>query len=96
MKQLIALLALTSMPAFADCEWVWVDHDFNTATPAIRQQVCTNTWDAPAINTPSVRPIQTPQVRPIAAPQTPPVGTTTCTPQSVFRNGKWVTEQVCF
>ena len=91
----ILLTLVLSTSASAACRWVWVDHDFNTATPAIQQQVCDSSIDLPAIQSPSIRPIQTPQIRPIPSIGIPPIGTTSCSDQSVYENGRWVTKRVC-
>ena len=94
----ILLFALTlcfSANAAAACKWVWVDHDYNLSTPAIKKQVCDSTLDLPAIKQPSIRPIQTPQIRPIESPTLPPLGTTQCRTQSVYENGKWVNKKIC-
>ena len=96
MKLLTAIfLLMISSQSFAACRWVFVDHDFNTSTPAIRQQICDNPFDMPAINPPAIRPIQQPQIRPFQPLVIPPVGTTKCSNQSVYINGKWVTKVVC-
>ena len=91
----ILLLLMISNLASAACRWVWVDHDYNASTPAIRKQVCDSSIDIPAIKPPSIRPIQTPQIKPIEVPGIPPIGTTRCRNESVYENGKWVTKRIC-
>ena len=91
----VILMLAASAGASAGCKYVWVDHDYNTMTPAIQKQVCDNTYDVPAIRSPSIRPIQKPQVRPIETPSVPLVGTTRCRTQSVYENGQWVNKQIC-
>ena len=49
---------LVSQISHGACQWVWVDHDYNTSTPAIRKQVCESTLDLPA-----TKPIATYPVR---------------------------------
>jgi hypothetical protein len=97
MRALLAATLLTASGiASAACEWVWVDDDYNTSTPAVQKWVCDDYSMSPrAPRTPSVRPIQTPQVRPLNTTSVPMVGTTSCRPQSVFRNGQWVTVEIC-
>jgi hypothetical protein len=96
-KTLLIISVMTAAPQFASaaCKYVWVDHDFNTSTPAQRKQVCDSTIDIPAIRGPSIRPIQTPQIRPIPSIGIPPIGTTRCRDESVYEDGKWVTKRVC-
>lgn len=98
MKKSVIALILVGFSGTADaaCKWVWTDHDYNAATPAIQQQLCDQTYDVPAIRPPSVAPIQMPQVRPIEQPRVPPVGTRTCVNQSVYENGRWVNKPVCY
>ena len=84
-----------STAANAACQWVWVDHDYNSSTPAIQKQVCDSSLDVDAIKPPSIRPIQSPQVRPIESPGIPPIGATRCSNQSVYENGRWVTKRLC-
>lgn len=95
MKTLLALVLLAPLSASAACRWVWVDHDYNTSTPAVREQVCDSTTDVGAVRSPSIRPIQQPQVRPIETPTVAPIGTRNCSNQSVYENGRWVTKQIC-
>lgn len=96
MRALLAVLAtVTAMQAGAACKWVWVDDDYNAMTPAVKKQVCDNSWDSPAVDMPSVRPIQQPQVRPLEYPSVPPIGTTRCRNESVYENGRWVTKRIC-
>lgn len=96
MKLIItALLLLSSVSASAACKWVWVDHDYNMGTPAVKKQVCDSSIDLPAIQQPTLRPLQTPQLRPIESPRLPPIGTSQCRTQSVFENGRWVNKQIC-
>jgi hypothetical protein len=94
---LVFAVVATAAPQFvaAACKAVWVDHDFNTSTPAIRKQVCDSPIDIPAIPSPSVRPIQTPQIRPIETPTVPPIGTKSCRNESIYEDGKWVTKRIC-
>jgi hypothetical protein len=40
-----ALLLLSSVSASAACRWIWVDHDYNVGTPAIKKQVCESSID---------------------------------------------------
>jgi len=91
----ILLFPMLTSSAYAACKWVWVDHDYNTSTPAIQKQVCDSTIDIPAIRTPSIRPIQQPQIQPIQTPSIPPIGTRRCSLQSVLENGRWVSKQIC-
>ena len=93
----ILLLALLLLPVSsqAACKYLWVDHDYNTSTPAIQKQVCDSTIDIPAIRMPSVRPIQSPQIKPIPSIGIPPIGTTRCRDESVYENGRWVTKRIC-
>ena len=96
MKALLALIVLLlSSQSFAACRWAFIDHDFNTSTPAIRQQICDNTLDVPAIKPPAIQPIQQPQIRPLQPLVIPPIGTTRCRNVSVYEDGRWVTRQVC-
>ena len=100
-KAALCLLAVVSasavfvMEANAACKVQWVDHDFNMSTPAIQKQICDSSLDLPAINLPGVRPIQAPQIRPIPSIGLAPLGTSSCTNQSVFENGRWVTRRLC-
>ena len=50
---LVTTLITGTCTAQAACESVWVDHDYNASTPAIRKQVCDSTTDIPAIDTSS-------------------------------------------
>jgi len=96
MKKMIAFAVLImSVQAEAACRWVWVDHDYNTMTPAIRKQVCNNTLDLPAIQSPSIRPIQQPQIRPLPSVGLPPLGTSSCRTESVYEYGRWVNKRIC-
>lgn len=79
----------------AACRVQWVDHDYNTFTPAVKKQVCDNTYDVKAYNNPGVRPIQTPRVRPVEMPTVPPVGTRSCRTQQVWENNRWVQKRLC-
>jgi len=92
---LMTLFLFSSIGTSAACKYVWVDHDYNVATPAIQKQVCDSTIDIPAIKPPSIRPIQRPQIAPIQTPRVPPIGTTQCRTQSVYENGRWVNKQIC-
>lgn len=96
-KLLIGFILIIPLNSEAACRWVWVDHDFNASTPAIRQQVCDNTYDPPSINRPSIQPIQRPQIRPIETPTIPPIGTTRCRNASVYNEftRRWETKRVC-
>ena len=100
MKKLLIALTLTllSTQSQAACRWVWVDHDHNTATPAIRKQICDNAFDPPAVNMPSIQPIQRPQIRPIQTPTIPPIGTTQCRIQSVYNpvTRQWENKRICY
>lgn len=90
------LLALSvTAGAQATCRNVWVDHDYNSATPPGQRQVCDSTLSLPAINLPGVQPIKHPPIKPIAQPGLPPLGTTQCRTQSVFENGRWVDRRLC-
>lgn len=95
--RLVILLAslIAASSAFSTCRNVWVDDDFNSATPPVMKEVCDSTLDLPAINLPGVQPIQRPQVRPIERATVPPVGTTRCRTQSVYEHGRWVNKQIC-
>ena len=96
MKKLIfTALTLFAVNAQAACRWVWVDHDYNTMTPAIQKQVCNSTLDLPAIKSPSIRPIQQPQIRPLPSVGLPPLGTTRCRTESVYEYGRWVNKRIC-
>jgi hypothetical protein len=96
MRKLLALaLLMLPVSANAACKWVWVDHDYNTSTPAVRKQVCDSSIDLPAIKEPSIRPIQTPQIKPLPTIGIPPIGTTRCKNESVYENGRWVNKRVC-
>ena len=95
-KLLTTCLLLASSFAYAKCEIKWVDHDYNSLTPAIAKQLCDSTLDLPAINNPGIRPIQQPQIRPLPRISIPPIGTKNCNTQSVFENGRWVNKQVCY
>ena len=92
---LILLLGTFTINSFAACKWVWVDHDYSTATAPIQKQVCDSTLDVNAIKTPSIQPIQKPQIQPIQTPSIPPIGTTKCRTQSVYENGQWVNKKIC-
>ena len=91
----VTVFLLLSFNVSAACRWVWVDHDYNTATPAIQKQVCDSTLDIPAIKQPSIRPIQEPRIKPIESPYIPPIGTKQCRTQSVMENGRWVNKRIC-
>ena len=96
MKLIItALLLLSSVSASAACKWVWVDHDYNMGTPAIKKQVCDSSIDLPAIQQPTLRPLQTPQLKPLGSLSLPPIGTSQCRTQSIFENGRWVNKEIC-
>ena len=96
MKKLIAVcLTLFAVNANAACRWVWVDHDYNSMTPAIQKQVCNSTMDLQAIKPPSIRPIQQPRLRPLEPIGLPPLGTSSCRTQSVYENGRWVDKRLC-
>ena len=95
-----ALLLITftiSSHTFAACKWVWVDHDYNMATPAVQKQLCDSSIDTPAIKTPSIQPIQSPKIKPIETPSIPPIGTKSCRTQNVYdyATGKWVDKKIC-
>jgi len=94
---LLALLALLFLPltAQAACKYVWIDHDFDTSTPAIQKQVCDNTFDVPAIPNPSITPLQQPQIQPIPSIGIPPIGTSNCEDVSVYEDGRWITRRLC-
>jgi hypothetical protein len=94
-KLILLVLLIAAEPAFGACRWVWIDHDHNSSTPAIRKQVCENTYDPPVIRPPSIRPIQTPSVKPVLPPTVPPIGTTRCRIVRVFEGGKWQSKRVC-
>lgn len=93
---IIVAITFMSSSAIAACKVKWVDHDYNTLTPAVRRQVCDNALDLPAINNPGIRPLQRPQIRPIEQPRIPPIGTNRCRNQSVYERGRWVTKQLCY
>ena len=90
-----SLLFLSTSTTFAACRYVWVDDDFNTSTPAVQKQICDSSIDVPAIRPPSIPPIQSPQIRPIESLTIPPIGTRSCSSQSVYEDGRWVTKQIC-
>jgi hypothetical protein len=90
----LCLLALSGK-SLAECRYHWVDHDYNTSTPAVRKQVCDSSIDLPAIKEPSIRPIQEPQIKPLPTIGIPPIGATRCKNQSVYENGRWVNKRVC-
>jgi hypothetical protein len=92
---LLTILGATS--ASAACKVVWVDHDYNTLTPAVQKQVCDSTLDLPAINLPGVRPIQQPKIKPIEPLALPPLGTTRCSTQQVWNQQamRWEQKRIC-
>ena len=92
---LLAILGATS--ASAACKVVWVDHDYNTFTPAVQKQVCDSTLDLPAINNPGVQPIQQPKIKPIESLKLPPLGTTQCSTQQVWNQQamRWEQKRIC-
>lgn len=92
---ILALLVAWTARADAQCKVYWVDHDYNTFTPAIKVQICDRTTDVRAIPQPSVRPIQIPKVRPVRKPRVSPIGTSSCRKQHVYENGDWVTRTLC-
>jgi len=91
----LLFLSIFSINSFAACKWVWVDHDYNTSTPAVQKQVCGSTLDIGVIKSPSIQPIQSPQIEPIRSPTIPPIDTTQCRTQSVNENGAWVSKKIC-
>ncbi len=96
MKILAAItLMVVSQSSLAACRWVYVDHDYNSSTPAIQKQICDSVLDVPAIRTPQVQPIQTPSIKPLEPLRIPPIGTTKCRMERVYEDGKWVNKQVC-
>ena len=95
MKYLILALALVSINASAACRNIWVDHDYNTSTPAIQKTVCDSALDLPSTNLPGIRPIQRPQIKPIDSLGLPPLGTTRCRNESVYEGGQWITKRLC-
>ena len=92
----IAALALSSS-ASAACKIVWVDHDYNAFTPALKKQVCDSSLDLPAINNPGIRPIQKPSIKPIEPLALPPLGTTRCSTQQVWNQQtmRWEQKRLC-
>ena len=94
-RRIAFMIALLPLPSQAACKWVWVDHDYNSSTPAIRKQVCDSAIDIPAINTPSIRPLQTPSIRPLPSLGLPPIGTTRCRNERVYENGQWINKRIC-
>jgi hypothetical protein len=92
---ILAAPAFAVIPAEARCMVKWVDHDFNVMTRPIQKQVCDSTLDLPGINLPGVQPIQRPQIPPLPSIGLPPIGATSCTMQSVYENGAWVTRRLC-
>lgn len=92
---LTASITCLALNAHGACRITWVDHDYNIATPPIQKQVCSSTLDLPAINNPGIQPIQQPRIRPIPQPSIPPIGTTRCSLQNVYENGRWVTRRLC-
>ncbi len=92
---LFALFSILASTSIADCRIQWVDHDYDTTTPAIHRQICDSTLDIPAINLPGVQPIQQPAIKPIEAPTIPPIGTSSCQTQQVYENGTWVSKKLC-
>tara|TARA_B100001093_G_scaffold433587_1_gene430627 strand:- start:1219 stop:1524 length:306 start_codon:yes stop_codon:yes gene_type:complete len=92
----IALIAaLFSINAYSKCRIQWVDHDYNSMTPAIQKQICDSTLDLPAINNPGIRPIQNNRLKPLEPLSLPPLGTSQCSTQQVYENGRWVSKQIC-
>ena len=63
-----ALLLLSSVSASAACRWIWVDHDYNVGTPAIKKQVCESSIDLPDMQQSTLRRLQTPQLKPLRFP----------------------------
>jgi len=97
MKLLIAvILYLFPHVSMAECQSLWVDHDYNPSTPAIQKQVCDSPIDLPGLPNISTPPIQTPTIPPISLPYLPPIGNTSCREELVYRNGDWITEMVCY
>jgi len=96
MKKLFFAVALfASTQASATCRVVWVDHDFNAFTPAVKKQVCDSQFDFKSFNNPGIRPIQQPRIKPIEPLTLPPIGTTSCTTQNVWDGSKWVVKRLC-
>jgi len=99
MNKLLAVLLLTALSstASAACRWVFVDHDYNAGTPAIRKQICDSVIDVPAIRSPAIAPIQAPQIRPINPIGINPIGTSRCRMESVYntRTRQWENQRVC-
>ena len=103
MKEMIGVLTVLittltfSSGTRAACEIVWVDHDYNSFTPAVKKQVCNSSLDLPAINNPGVRPIQQPNIKPIEPLGIPPLGTTQCSTQQVYNQQtmRWEQKRLC-
>jgi hypothetical protein len=91
----IGLGIFLSVNSYGACQIKWVDHDYNVSTPPIQQQICNSTLDLPAINNPGIQPIQQPRIKPIESLSLPPLGTTRCSTQQVYENGRWVTKRLC-
>ena len=93
---LVATLVF-STGASAACKIVWVDHDYNSLTPAVKKQVCDSSLDLPAINNPGIQPIQQPKIKPIEPVGIPPLGTTQCSTQQVYNQQtmRWEQKRLC-
>jgi len=93
---LVAALAFSTAVSSA-CKVVWVDHDYNAFTPAVKKQVCDSAFDLPAINNPGVQPIQQIQIKPIEPLALPPLGTTQCSTQQVYNQQamRWEQKRIC-
>ena len=99
MNKLLAVLLLTALSssASAACKWVWVDHDYNSSTPAIQKEICDSILNVPTIRPPSIAPIQAPRIKPINPIGINPIGTKRCQVESVYntRTRKWENVRVC-
>lgn len=99
-----AVLALTAMlmveSAKAGCQWQWIDHDWNSATDPIWDQVCTDPLDTPAIEPAQpVEPLQTTGLRPVDQSNLviPPPGTETCEQSLTYdtESRQWYERIIC-
>lgn len=98
MKILILFLGIfAAATASAACKVVWVDHDYNSFTPAVKRQVCDNTLDLPALNNPGLQPLQQPGLKPLEPLALPPLGTSRCSTQQVWneRTMRWEQKRLC-
>ena len=77
----------------ADCKYVWVDEDGEV----VRNEVCDNVTDTPALDKPSVAPIRQPNVTPIQPIQPRPLGMRECKNAYVYDkdSGRWLNRGVC-